>query len=59
MHRRAPNRPYQEHSIYVKGQKLQPVDEFIYLGSTLSSAVLIDDEINSKLAKASMAFDRL
>ena len=50
MHQPAPNRPYQEPFICVKGQKLQPVDKFMYLGSTLSRAVLIDDAINSRIA---------
>ena len=35
------------------------VDKFTYLGSTLSRSVTIDDEINSRLAKASAAFGRL
>ena len=30
---------------------LQPVDKFTYPGSTLSRAVLIDDEINTNMAK--------
>ena len=59
MHQPAPNRPYQEPFICVKGQKLQPVDKFMYLGSTLSRAVLIDDAINSRIAKASSGFGRL
>ena len=35
------------------------VDKFIYLGSTLSRAVHIDDEITARIAKASVAFGRL
>ena len=35
------------------------VDKFTYLGSTLSRAVHIDDEVNARIAKASAAFDRL
>ncbi|XP_072106353.1 LOW QUALITY PROTEIN: uncharacterized protein [Mobula birostris] len=43
----------------VKGQKLQAVDQFTYLGSTLSRAVTIDTEVNCRIAKASSAFGRL
>ena len=35
------------------------VDKFTYLGSTLARSVIIDDELNARLAKASAAFDRL
>ena len=35
------------------------VDKFTYLGSTLSRSVVIDDEINTRIAKASAAFGRL
>ncbi|XP_078083694.1 uncharacterized protein LOC144503067 [Mustelus asterias] len=43
----------------IKGQKLQAVDQFTYLGSTLSPAVTIDTEVNYRIAKASSAFGRL
>ena len=46
-------------SITVNGQKLKVVDKFTYLGSTLSRAVHIDDEITARIAKASVAFGRL
>ena len=39
--------------------KLQVVDKFTYLGSTLSRAVHIDDEVTARTAKASVAFGRL
>jgi hypothetical protein len=35
------------------------VDKFTSLGSTLSRNVVIDDEVNARLAKASVAFCRL
>ncbi|XP_030401681.1 uncharacterized protein LOC115642368, partial [Gopherus evgoodei] len=35
------------------------VDHFMYLGSTLSRAVSIDDEVNCRIAKASSAFGQL
>ena len=37
----------------MKGQRLQVVDKFTYLGSTLSRVVHIDDEVNARIAKAS------
>ena len=55
----APGNPYKEPTITVKGQRLQVVDKFTYLGSTLSRVVYIDDEVNARIAKASAAFGRL
>ena len=43
----------------MKGQRLQVVDKFTYLGSTLSRVVHIHDEVNARIAKASAAFGRL
>jgi len=59
MHQPAPGKPYQEPVIHVKGQKLQAVDNFTYLGSTLSRQVTIDVEVTKRIAKASSAFGRL
>ena len=55
----APGKPYNEPTITVKGQRLQVIDKFTYLGRTLSRVVHIDDEINARIAKASAAFGRL
>ena len=55
----APGKPYKEPTITVKGQRLQVVDKFTYLGSTLSRVVHIDDEVNARIAKASAALGRL
>ena len=55
----APGKPYKEPTITVKGQQLQVVDKFTYLGSTLSRVVHIDNEVNARIAKASVAFGRL
>ena len=52
-------KPYKEPTITVKGQRLQVADKFTYLGSTLSRVVHIDDEVNARIAKASVAFGRL
>ena len=59
VHQPAPGKPYSEPTITVNGQKLQVVDKFTYLGSTLSRAVHIDDEVTARTAKASVAFRRL
>ena len=55
----APDKPYKEPTITVKSQRLQVVDKFTYLGSTLSGVVHIDDEVIARVAKASAAFGRL
>ncbi|KYO29286.1 hypothetical protein Y1Q_0017935 [Alligator mississippiensis] len=49
MYQPPPGRPYIEATITVKGQTLQAVDKFTYLGSTLSHAVHIDDEMNASI----------
>ena len=59
VHQPAPGKPYNEPTITVNGQKLKVVNKFTYLGSTLSRAVHIDDEITARIAKASVAFGRL
>ena len=55
----APGKPYKEPTITVEGQRLQVVDKFTYLGSTLPRVLHIDDEVNARIAKASAAFGRL
>ena len=55
----APGKPYKESTITVKGQRLQVVDKFTYLGSTVSRIVNIDDDVNARIAKASAAFGQL
>nr|VZI21882.1 unnamed protein product [Spirometra erinaceieuropaei] len=52
----APNAPPQ---ISVNGTQLQVVDNFPYLGSTLSRNTKIDDEVANRISKASQAFGRL
>ena len=56
VHHSAPGKPYSEPTITVNGQKV--VDKFTYLGSTLSRAVHIDDEVTARTAKASVAFGK-
>ena len=55
----APGKPYKEPTNTVKGQRLQVVDKFTYLGSTLSRIVHIDDEVIARIAKSSATFGRL
>ena len=55
----ASGKPYSEPTITVNGQQLQVVDIFTYLGSTLSRAVHVDDEVTARTAKVSVAFGRL
>ncbi|BHF70400.1 hypothetical protein SprV_0301345000 [Sparganum proliferum] len=45
--------------ISVNGTQLQVVENFPYLGSTLSHNTKIDDEVASRISKASQAFGRL
>ena len=52
----APGKPYKEPTITMKGQRLQVVDKFAYLGSTSSRIVHIDDEVHARIAKGSAAF---
>ena len=52
----ASGKPYKEPTITVKCQRLQVVDKFTYLGSTLSRVVHIDDEVNARIAKASAKY---
>ena len=59
MYKPAPKNPYQEPTATVNGKKLATVDKFVYLGSTLSCSVHIDDETHARIAKASFAFGRL
>lgn len=59
MHQPRSSKSYVEPSISVSGQWLNAVDKFIYLDSTLSRNAVIDDEVNIRLAKASVALGRL
>ena len=59
MYQLALGKPYSELTNTVNGQRLRVVGKFIYLGSILSSAVRIDDEVTARIAKAIVAFGRL
>ena len=58
MHQPAPEKLYIEPSVTANGQRMNVVNRFTYLGSTLSQNV-IDDEVNTRIAKTSAAFGRL
>ena len=55
----APGKPYNVPAVIVNGQKLKVVDKFTYLEGTFSKAVHIDDEVTTRIAKASVVFGRL
>ncbi|BHF78798.1 hypothetical protein SprV_0602191300 [Sparganum proliferum] len=61
MHQPPPNSatPPNAPQISVNGTQLQVVDNFPYLGSTLSRNTKIDDEAANRISKASQAFGRL
>ena len=55
----APGKPYVEPNILINGQKINAVNRFTYLGSTLSQDATIDHEVNLRISKASSTFGRL
>ncbi|BHF63715.1 hypothetical protein SprV_0200670900 [Sparganum proliferum] len=61
MHQPPPNSatPPNAPQISVNGTQLQVVENFPYLGSTLSRNTKIDDEVANRISKASQAFGRL
>ena len=54
-----PGAPYVEPDIFVKETRLEVVDTFVYLGSTISKDGSLDAEINLRTQKASTAFGKL
>ena len=54
----APQQPYSEPRIIVDGETLNAVDDLSYLGSTVSTAVNINSEVDKRIAKASSTFER-
>ena len=55
----ASQQPYSEPRIIVDGETLKAVDDFSYLGSTVSTAVNIDSKVDKRMAKASSTLERL
>ncbi|BHF68572.1 hypothetical protein SprV_0301160800 [Sparganum proliferum] len=54
-----PDAAYVAHQISVMGAQMQVVDDFTYLGSTLSRNTKIDDKVARRISKASQPLDRL
>nr|VZI23167.1 unnamed protein product [Spirometra erinaceieuropaei] len=60
MHQPPPNTAHRNApQISVNGTQLQVVENFPYLGSTLSCSTKIDDEVAHRISKVSQAFGRL
>nr|VZI51404.1 unnamed protein product [Spirometra erinaceieuropaei] len=59
MHQPPPNAGYIGAHINMNGTQQQVVDNFTYLGSTLSLTTKINDETAHRISKASQAFGRL
>ena len=59
MYQPAPGKIYIEPLIKINGEKINVVNRFTYLGSTLSQSVNIDDEVDARISKASSTFGRL
>ncbi|BHF80025.1 hypothetical protein SprV_0702314900 [Sparganum proliferum] len=51
--------PHNAPQISVNGTQMQVVENFLYLGSTLSRGTKIDDDVANRISKASQAFGRL
>ena len=45
--------------ITLQGNVLNTVDKFVYLGSTISSTLSLEEELNSRIGKAATAFGKL
>ena len=54
-----PGNAFNEPDIVIDGKRLNVVNKFTYLGSTLSQNVTIDNEVDHRIARASAAFGRL
>ena len=59
MYTPSPGKPYFEPNITVNGTRLEVVDSFVYLRSTISKEATLDAEIRQRIEKASSAFGRL
>ena len=59
LHQPAPKEAYHAPNITIGETVLKPVQQFTYLGCTISSNARIDAEIDNRLAKANRAFGRL
>ena len=55
MHQPPPGKSYVEPNITIKGQRLKVVEKFTFLGSSLTKSIILDDDVNIRLTKASAA----
>ena len=55
----APREEYQPPHVYIGETELKAVQQFTYLGCTITSDAKIDKELDNRLAKANSAFGRL
>ncbi|BHF76349.1 hypothetical protein SprV_0501944700 [Sparganum proliferum] len=58
IHQPPPNAAYNAHHINMNGAQLQVEDTYIYLSSTLSCSIKIDEEVASRISKASQTLGR-
>ena len=58
MHQPAHGKPYVEPKITIKGQMLKELENFTDFGNTLSKPIVMDDVVNTRLAKVSTVFGR-
>ncbi|RVE73868.1 hypothetical protein OJAV_G00035550 [Oryzias javanicus] len=59
LHQLAPREVYQPPHVYIGETELKAVQQFTYLGCTITSDARIDKELDNRLAKANSAFGRL
>ncbi len=59
MYQPCSGKPHQKSCIKVKGEMLNDVDKFSYLGSTLFRQANINEEVKCRISKTSSAFGRL
>ena len=46
-------------SLFIHNYKLEVVHEFVYLGSTITDNLSLDNELNKRIGKAAMTLSRL
>ena len=59
IHEPMPRKPFVEPNITIKRQWLKVLEKFLYLSIALSKSIVVDDEVNTRLTKASAAFGRI
>ena len=59
IHQTDSGKPYLEPNITIQGQRLKVIDKFTNLCSTHSKSIVMADDVNTRLAKVSVAFGRL